>query len=270
MLSIEEIRLIRDKMQELSNGDINKALNRVKKTLDELLHAVDETNKSQIENIGKTKAWYQRDLDWRRSRKEILYDKTLVEDIQLKINNFAKMGNDLQNCLEIGPGYGDFTRMLLPWRNIFLLDVLETCFSKIKKEFNPKHHQFLKFYTTDRTKCDDIPTQSCNFIFSWDTFVFFTQKHIADYLRDMKRVLIPGGYGLVHYCDCHTDKDLREAKRGYWQYNNKTAMEQMVKDIGYEVIETSQFRPGANYIIFKKPGNQNPVIYQTFEIPVEK
>jgi hypothetical protein len=74
----------------------------------------------------------------------------------------------------------------------------------------------------------------------------------------------------VHYCDCHTDKDLREAKRGYWQYNNKTAMEQMVKDIGYEVIETSQFRPGANYIIFKKPGNQNPVIYQTFEIPVEK
>ena len=47
-------------------------------------------------------------------------------------------------------------------------------------------------------------------------------------------------------------------------------MIQMVKDAGFNPIESSQFRPLANYVIFKKPGNQNPVVYKITEIPVEK
>jgi hypothetical protein len=79
-------------------------------------------------------------------------------------------------------------------------------------------------------------------------------------------VLIPGGYCLIQYADCHFDEDLRYAKRGYWNYNTKTAMSQMIKDEGYEVVEMNQFRPGANYAIFRKPGKQNPIVYKVSEL----
>ena len=114
-----------------------------------------------------------------------------------------------------------------------------------------------------------MPEGSCNFVFSWDTFVFFTRIHIKRYLENLHNVLIPGGYCFIHYADCHFDYDLHEAKRGYWNYNTKREMTQIIKNTGYEVIEMGQFRPGANYFICKKPGNQNPALYKISEITID-
>lgn len=270
MLSIQEIKLLLEKLERLEQEDWKKFVTEYKSKLQELAYAVDAYNSKQIDQLDKTKDWYQQDIEWRHQRKEMLKDHKLDEQINLKINQFAKMGNNLQNCLEIGPGYGHYTRMLLPWRLVFLVDVLQSCQSKIFKLFNPKHHKYLRFYTTDRTACADIPNNSCNFVFSWNTFPFFTQEHIAQYLVDINRVLLPGGYGLIHYADCNYDKDLHEAKRGYWNFNTKEAMSKMLKAQGFEIEELSQFSPGNNYVIFKKPGNQNPVVYKVIEIPAEK
>ena len=85
----------------------------------------------------------------------------------------------------------------------------------------------------------------------------------------MKRVLIPGGYAFIQYADCHYDFDLTQAKRGYWNYNTKNAMEKIITEEGYEVVEMGQFKPGANYAIFRKPGKQNPVVYRINEIKLD-
>ena len=45
-------------------------------------------------------------------------------------------------------------------------------------------------------------------------------------------------------------------------------MKRILIDEGYQVIEMSQFRPGANYVIFKVPGNVNPTIYKINEITI--
>ena len=85
----------------------------------------------------------------------------------------------------------------------------------------------------------------------------------------MKHTLIDGGYCFIQYANCHDDMDLNEAKRGYYNYNTKPAMEQMIKDAGYEVVEMNQFRSGANYAIFRKPGKQNPVVYKVSQITLD-
>jgi hypothetical protein len=46
-------------------------------------------------------------------------------------------------------------------------------------------------------------------------------------------------------------------------------MEKMITEEGYEVVEMNQFRPGASYTIFKKPGKQNPVVYKVSEITLD-
>ena len=46
-------------------------------------------------------------------------------------------------------------------------------------------------------------------------------------------------------------------------------MKKIIQDEGYEVIEMAQFKPGANYAIFKKPGKQNPAVYKIDEISID-
>jgi len=267
MLSIEEIKLLIEKLEKVKKTDLQKLIDSNLKILKDLELAVDANNEQVIDRLGKTPEWFRQDLDQKRAKP--IVDQWLYRMVQQKIFQFAR--TNLFNSLEIGPGTGMFSKEFRSWRLNFFLDILPAndVEKRVRRRFNPAHQKYLKFYLTKNTECSNIPQGSCNFVFSWDTFVFFTQNHIQQYLHDIKRVLIPGGYCFIQYADCHYDIDLEQAKRGYWNYNTKTAMTKMIKDEGYEVVEMNQFRPGANYAIFRKPGKQNPVVYKVSEITLD-
>ena len=265
MLSIEEIKLLIEKLERVKKEDLQELIDSNLKILKDLELAVDANNKEVIDRIDKTPEWYKRDLEQKKIKPMV--DPIVERFVQSKIFQFAR--TNIYNSLEIGPGNGMFSMDFRSWRLNYFLDVLLDREKVIKKKFNPRHHKYLKFYTTRNTECSNIPQNSCNFVFSWDTFVFFTQQHVQQYLHDIKRVLIPGGYCFIQYADCHYDQELDLAKRGYWNYNTKTAMEKMIKEEGYDVVEMSMVRPGASYTVFQKPGKQNPVVYKVSEITLD-
>ena len=265
MLSIEEIKLLIEKLEKAKGTDFQTLIDSNLKILKDLAVAVDANNNEVIDRMDKTPEWFRKDLE--QKRENPIVDPYLERIIVTKIFQFAK--TNIYNSLEIGPGTGQFSKNFRAWRLNYFLEVLPEFEHKIRRRFNPGGQKHLKFYTTRNTECLNIPRGSCNLVFSWDTFVFFTQQHIQQYLHDIKRVLIPGGYCFIQYADCHYNEDLVYAKRGYWNYNTKTAMEKMITDEGYEVVEMNQFRPGANYAIFKKPGKQNPVVYKIHEITLD-
>jgi len=275
MLSIEEIKLLIEKLEKVKKEDLQTLIDSNLKILKSLAEALDINNAEMIDRLDKTVAWYA--MDNQKKEKNPIIDEMTRLTIQRKIFQFGK--SNAYNSLEIGPGNGMFSMDFRAWRLNYFLDVLinyagrpgfETHMEKkIRKKFPPRHQKYLKFYPTNRTDCSNIPQNSCNFVFSWDTFVFFSQNHIQHYLHDIKRVLIPGGYCFIQYADCHFDHDLEQAKRGYWNYNTKTAMTKIINDEGYSIVEMNQFRPGANYAIFKKPGKQNPVVYKVSELTLD-
>ena len=266
MLSIEEIKLLIEKLEKIKKEDFQKLIDTNLKILKDIEIAVDANNRQQIIDLDKPVWWYKKDLEYKSKKPNV--SPWLYRMVQTKIQQFSK--SHLFNSLEIGPGNGIFSKEFRSWRLNFFLDILPELEVRIRRRFNPVHQKkYVKFYLTRKTDCSNIPQGSCNFIFSWDTFVFFSQNHIQHYLHDIKRVLIPGGYCFIQYADCHFDYDLREAKRGYWSFNTKTAMEKIIKDEGYEVVEMNQFMPGANYAIFIKPGKQNPVVYKIDDITID-
>ena len=265
MLSIEEIKLLIEKLKKVKKEDLQKLIDSNLKILEDLALAIDANNSEEINRLDKTEEWFRLDLENKRQKPTV--NTLIYKSIQSKIFQFAK--TNIYNSLEIGPGTGMFSKEFRSWRMNYFLDILPELERKLRRRFKPPHQKYLKFYLTRNTECSNIPQGSCNLVFSWDTFVFFTQQHIQQYLHDIKRVLIPGGYCFIHYADCHFDKDLHEAKRGYWNYNTKTAMKKIIQDEGYNIIEMEQFCPGANYAIFKKPGKQNPVIYKINEITID-
>ena len=262
MLSIEEIKLLIEKLEKVKKQDLQELIDSNLKILKNLGLAVDANNSMIINRLDKTPEWFLRDLD--QKKKVPTVDPVTQKQVQSKIFQFAK--TNIYHSLEIGPGDGMFSMDFRTWKSNFFLDILLDREKPIRKLFPRQHQKYLKFYSTLNTDCSNIPQSSCNLVFSWDTFVFFTQEQIQQYLRDIKRVLIPGGYVFIQYADCHYDQELDLAKRGYWNYNTKTAMTQIIKDEGYELVEMNQFKPGASYAIFRKPGKQNPVAYKVSEI----
>ena len=262
MLSIEEIKLLIEKLEKVKEQDLQELIDSNLKILKDLELAVDANNSMIINRLDKTPEWFLRDLD--QKKKVPTVDPVTQRQVQSKIFQFAK--TNIYHSLEIGPGDGMFSMDFRTWKSNFFLDILLDREKPIRKLFPRQHQKYLKFYSTRNTDCSNIPQGSCNLVFSWDTFVFFTQKRIKQYLQDIKRVLIPGVYVFIQYADCHYDQELDLAKRGYWNYNTKTAMTQIIKDEGYELVEMNQFKPGASYAIFRKPGKQNPVEYKVSEI----
>ena len=265
MLSIEEIKLLIEKLEKLKKEDLQELIDSNLKILKDLAVAVDANNQEVIDRLDKTPEWFARDLDQKKDNPVV--DDILFKQVCAKIYQFGK--TNIFNSLEIGAGWAMFSKEFRAWRLNYFLDINPRVERHVRRQFNQQHQKYLKFYLTKNTDCSNIPQGSCNFVFSWDTFVFFTQQHVQQYLHDIKRVLIPGGYGFIQYADCHYDQELDLAKRGYWNYNTKTAMIKMIEDEGYEVVEMNQFRPGASYAIFRKPGKQNPVVYKVNEITLD-
>ena len=265
MLSIEEIKLLIEKLERVKGKDFQELIDSNLKILKDIELAVDANNKEMIDRLDKTTDWFSVDLADKLIKPQV--DKMLKHAIRSKIYSFGR--SNMYNSLEIGPGNGMFSMDFRAWRLNYFLDVLGDREPIIRKMFPPAHQKYLKFYVTEEAACSNIPTGSCNFVFSWDTFVFLSQKRIRQYLHDINRVLIPGGHCFIQYADCHFDRELAQAKSGYWSYNTKTSMTEIIKNEGYEIMEMGQFRPEASYAIFKKPGKQNPVVYKVSEITLD-
>tara|TARA_A100001011_G_scaffold59767_1_gene59391 strand:+ start:4701 stop:5498 length:798 start_codon:yes stop_codon:yes gene_type:complete len=265
MLSVEELKLLIEKLEKAKKKDLQELIDTNLKILKDIAESVDIVNRETIDRTDKTPAWFNHDRKIKLAKPFL--DAGLTHMIKQKIYQFGK--TNMYKSLEIGPGNGDFSKEFGAWAGNYFLDITWGVVPRIRKMFPRLHQKYLTFYKTSRHECSKIPQNSCNFIFSWDTFVFFEQNHIQDYLHEIKRILIPGGYVFIQYADCHYDRDLSLAKRGYWNYNTKTAMTKIIEKEGYQIVEMNGFRPGANYAIFRKPGKQNPVDYKVFDLDLD-
>ena len=181
MLSIEEIKLLIEKLEKIKGHDLQKLVDSNLQILKDLAMAVDANNDNVINKMDKTPEWFLLDLEKKIERPVV--DDWLRRMVQTKIFQFAK--TNLYNSLEVGPGSGMFSREFRAWRLNFFLDISWGIERNIRNLFPRAHQKHVRFHKTDRTQCDTIPSGSCNLVFSWDTFVFFTQEHIKQYLNDI-------------------------------------------------------------------------------------
>jgi hypothetical protein len=79
MLSIEEIKLLIEKLEKIKGHDFQQLINDNLKILKNLATVVDINNQDQIDRLDKTKDWYAADLEWRHARKDLLHDQILFE-----------------------------------------------------------------------------------------------------------------------------------------------------------------------------------------------
>ena len=135
MLSIEEIKLLIEKLEKVKKEDLQELIDSNLKLLKDIELAVDANNKQVINRLDKTPEWFKQDLALKLQSPFV--DHVTKKQVQSKIFQFSR--SDIYNSLEIGPGNGMFSMDFRAWRLNYYLDVLANREKVIRTMFPPQH-----------------------------------------------------------------------------------------------------------------------------------
>ena len=140
-------------------------------------------------------AYWQDGYDWRRGGEEWTPSAEWKRSLTALIRERAPRQGAI---LEIGPGAGRWTEALQKLAGaLTVVDVsrtsIEACRARLAGSDN------VRYLVNDGRTLPDIPDDSIDFIWSFDTFVHVSPEDTAAYAGEFRRVLRRGGRGIVHH-----------------------------------------------------------------------
>ncbi len=149
--------------------------------------------------VEKNRDRWDRTYDWSRGGDEWSVDWG-GPDLQWWGSIFPRVRSFLpaETVLEIGPGFGRWTRFLLGHcERLSLVDLSERCMEACKQRFSASHH--LTYYVNDGRSLGMIPNHSVDFVFSFDSLVHAEADVLQSYLHQLSQKLKPNGVGWIHH-----------------------------------------------------------------------
>ena len=150
-------------------------------------------------------------------------------------------------ALEIGCGGGRITAQAATWfREVHACDVshemLRYCAKSVQA---PDVH----FHKLDGFTLAEFQDHGIDCVYSHDVFVHFSSLQVYPYLREIKRVLKPGGLGIISFVNFgHDFEEFKETGVFYWErrripphmrvhFITVEMVERMLRDLKLEVVE---------------------------------
>jgi len=114
--------------------------------------------------------------------------------------------------LEIGPGGGRLTELLLPRTDVLhVADAAPAMLRHLQRRFSASSQ--LRFHRTDGMNLPPLPRASLDFVTAFDVFVHFEPRLVFWYLRQIAELLKPGGVGVIHYANVLTEGGWQQFER---------------------------------------------------------
>ena len=133
--------------------------------------------------------------------------------------------------VEIGPGGGRWTRYLLDFRKLHVVDYHSELLDEVKKSFNRPNMRFIK-----NNGCDfpGVEEESVDFLFSFGCFVHLDAHLIDGYLKNIRAIVKPGANVLIQYSD--KSKIMAQIRTDFSD-TRPEQIRQMVLNSGFRILE---------------------------------
>ena len=164
-----------------------------------------------------------------------------------------------KKILEIAPGFGRITQFLsILAGELIVVDLNPLCIEKTKDKL--KHH-VLAYFVNDGKSIPKVRNNSQDLVFSFDSFVHMHSNVTEEYIKEIFRVLKPGGQSFIHHSWIYAGSENSRENVGGRANMSPEQFKELVEKYNMEVISQNpiQFSPlhgwsGTDCIsIFRKP-----------------
>ena len=155
--------------------------------------------------------------------------------------------NTEHTALEIGPGGGRWTRHLLGFKKLYVVDYHQELIDELKKNVVAPNMAFVK---NDGTDFPGVPSGSVDYVFSFGTFVHLELDLIDAYLKNLTAILKPTANVVIQYSD--KTKVMARMNEGFSE-NTPERMRQMILRAGYQIVEEDMTTMWHSSVVHFKP-----------------
>lgn len=141
------------------------------------------------------------------------------------------------DIIEVGCGGGRFTQYLTDARTLHLVEYNEKMFDIIRYEFPAKTLNKITFIHSQGSDFNGVKSESMDRVFTFDVFVHLELDLIEGYISEMKRVLKPGGYAIIHYADASKELARKNISVGMFVEMYPEDMHKLVKKHGFSIVK---------------------------------
>jgi len=158
--------------------------------------------------------------------------------------------------MELGPRTGELTSYMVACDPLYIVDLDDRFLDQTLKQFPELYQTRVYRYIIDIIPDFSIfPKSQFGFIFSYDYFNYLSSTTIDSYLQGLYDLLRPGGVLMFTYNDGETPNGAAYAETRWHSYVPKSKLIELVKQKGFEIINTESFDSGAvNWIELQRPG----------------
>lgn len=164
--------------------------------------------------------------------------------------------NAHSQVLEIAPGHGRWTEYLLSRaRRVTVVDLSPNCIAYCRERFATAAN--IDYFVTDGTSLPPNATDTIDFLWSFDAFVHMDRGVTASYLKEIARVLKPGGVAIVHHSNVADLESHTQAKSEGWRAPMTAALFcELAQQAGLRVVTQFVYWDEANKIGVPRLGDR--------------
>ena len=137
----------------------------------------------------------------------------------------------VQRALEIGPGGGRWTRYLLGFREVIVVDKHRELLDELGRNFQQPN---IVPILNNGTDLPGLAPESVDFVFSFGVFVHLDRWIIEAYLRALHPVVTPSANIVIQYSDMWKKAARRQSG---FSWNSPGRMRNLVDRAGYTILE---------------------------------
>lgn len=147
----------------------------------------------------------------------------------------------VETILEIGPGFGRWTRFLKDLsKNLVIVDLSDKLIDACRKRFSSCDH--ITYHVNDGKSLDMIPDGSIDFVFSFDSLVFCEQDVIESYVDQLAKKLKTDGVGFIHHSNLGEYKTYFSIAGGLISLTSKVSNRLLLALLKLGIVEDDHWR----------------------------
>ena len=233
-------------------------INSIREQISELDSEIDDVSVATFNNDEYRTNFHENQIQGPEFNNSLILSAESESAIISKITEYSDWHYP---ALQINPRNKKWIDPMVSADPLYLTHCNLTLVKEIIKSYPDLYQNRLRLYEIVDRNFSKLPQAQFSFVLCWDYFNYLSLDKIEKYIREVWKLLRPGGHFMFSYTNCDLAGPALRAESLACAYASSTWLKKLCIEIGYEISNLKDFDTGdafnthVSLAILKKPGD---------------